>query len=288
MMERELVAQRLKEFEVQEFMSRNLTNVGHSHTVMKKTPLGEKVVIFASRPGLIVGRRGLNIKELTIKLKDEFKLENPQIEISEVMDQNLDADIVAEKIALSLERFGSQRFKGIGHKMMEQVMASGARGIEILLSGKLPSARARTWRFYLGYLKKSGDFALTNVRKAYRAAQLKSGTIGIQVRIMPKDLRLPDDVRILEPQPEEGAVQGQESVAASSAVQAQTKAGEGAPVEKAEGKEAKPAKKRARKSKKSVETSAEKSAEPASANDSSSASETKSEESASSQKGEGQ
>ena len=89
-------------------------------------------------------------------MKDIFNLENPQVEISEVEIPDLDANIVAERIVNSLERYGHQRFKGIGHKAMEDVMRAGALGIEILISGKIPSDRSKSWRFYQGYLKKSG------------------------------------------------------------------------------------------------------------------------------------
>jgi len=195
MMEREFVTQKIKEFQIQEFIDKTLGNVGHSHTIMKKTPMGEKVIIYASRPGLVVGRRGSNIKDLTKLLKKNFNLENPQVEISEVDNIFLDANIVAEKIVSSLERFGTNRFKGIGHKMMEKVMESGARGIEVIISGKVPGARARSWRFYMGYVKKCGDAAQMAIRKATKGAQLKPGTVGIRVSIMPPNVRLPDDIR---------------------------------------------------------------------------------------------
>ncbi|HLC19556.1 MAG TPA: 30S ribosomal protein S3 [Candidatus Nanoarchaeia archaeon] len=201
MMEREFISQRIKEYQIQEFIDHSLGNVGHSHTIMKKTPMGEKIIVFASRPGLVVGRKGANIKDLTKTLKKRFNLENPQIEISEVENIHMDANIVAEKIVSSLERFGTNRFKGVGHKMMEKVMEAGARGVEIIISGKVPGARARSWRFYMGYVKKCGDAARTALLTSTRAAQLKPGVVGIRVSIMPKNVRLPDDVRmrVLEP-----------------------------------------------------------------------------------------
>ncbi len=191
---RKIVNQKIKEYQIQEFVKESLNQVGLSNTKLQMTPLGEKIIIAASRPGLIVGRKGQSIKKLTQTLKKKFGLENPQIEISEVENPNLDANIVAERISNSLERFGSQRFKGVGHKCMEDVMNAGALGIEILISGKIPSSRAKRWRFYQGYLKKSGDIAIEGVRKAYTEAQLKTGTVGIQVRIMPPDLTLPDTI----------------------------------------------------------------------------------------------
>lgn len=194
MIERDFVKQKMKEFMIHEFITKNLSNVGHSHTKMIRTPLGEKIVVYASRPGLVVGRGGKNIKKITSQLKEKFNLENPQMEISEVEDINLDAQIIAERIASSLERFGSTRFKGIGHKVMSDVMNAGALGIEIIISGKIPSARARNWRFYSGYLKKCGDIAISGVKSAYARAELKSGTVGIKVKIMPPDIQLADKI----------------------------------------------------------------------------------------------
>jgi small subunit ribosomal protein S3 len=196
MIEREFVKQRMKEHMIHEYIIKNLSNVGHSHTRMIRTPLGEKIIVYASRPGLVVGREGKNIKKITSALKKKFNLENPQMEISEVENINLDAQVVAERIASSLERFGSSRFKGIGHKVMTDVIGAGALGVEIIISGKIPSARARNWRFYQGYLKKCGDIALTGVDSAYARAELKSGTVGIKVRIMPPDIKLTDKIEL--------------------------------------------------------------------------------------------
>lgn len=195
MIERKFIAQKIKEFQIQEFVAQTLKRAGHSHTKLQRTPLGEKVIIHASRPGLIVGRKGQSIKKLTKTLKKKFNLENPQIEISEINNPNLDAQIVSERIANTLERFGTTKFKGIGHKVMTDVLSSGALGIEILISGKIPSARAKSWRFYSGYLKKSGDISL-GVLVAYTTAQLKTGIVGIKVSIMPSDIKLPDKIKI--------------------------------------------------------------------------------------------
>lgn len=194
MIETKFIKEIVREFQISEFISESLNNVGFSQVKVNKTPLGEKIIIYASRPGLVVGRKGENIQKLTKTLKSKFKLENPQIEIIEVEQPMLDPNIVAERIASSLERFGSSKFKGIGHKMLSEVMDAGAQGIEIIISGKIPSSRARRWRFYQGYLKKSGDIAVSFIKKAYAQAKLKTGVVGIQIRIMPPDLVLPDTV----------------------------------------------------------------------------------------------
>ncbi len=197
--ERKFVQQKLKEFRIRQFVAGQLSRVGLSDIKLQRTPLGDKILVKASRPGLVVGRAGSNIQRLTEALKTEFKLENPQIEIEEVQKIGLDANIIAEMIVNSLERFGSQRFKGVGHKSINEVMNAGALGVEILISGKIPSQRARTWRFYQGYLKKCGDVAVSGVNVAYKTAVLKTGAVGVKVSIMPPTTKLPDQILLREP-----------------------------------------------------------------------------------------
>lgn len=196
MIERKFVSQKIKEFAIKEYVRETLSRVGLSDVKLQRTPLGEKIIISSSRPGLVVGRSGSNISKLTKDLKQKFNLENPQIEIEEVLNLGLDANIIAEMIANSLEKFGLARFKGIGHKAMSDIMGAGALGVEILMSGKIPSSRAKTWRFYQGYLKKCGDIAVSQVKVAYAAANLKSGTVGIKVSIMTPDVKLPDRITV--------------------------------------------------------------------------------------------
>lgn len=195
MIERKFVSQNFKEFQITEYVKQTLSRVGLSNVKLQRTSLGERLIITASRPGLVVGRGGSTIQRLTSDLKTKFHLENPQIEIEEIKDFSLDAGVVAESIVSQLERFGTQRFKGIGHKSLESVMRAGALGVEILISGKIPSSRAKTWRFADGYMKKCGDIAITGVDTSKTFACLKTGVVGIQVRIMPGTTKLPDQVK---------------------------------------------------------------------------------------------
>jgi len=223
MIERKFVEEKLKEYQIQEYIGETLGDVGHSHSKVQKTALGERIVVHSSRPGLVVGRKGENIKRLTRELKAQFNLENPQIEISEVTNMFEDAKLVADRIKSTLERFGSKRFKGIGHQMLNNVMGAGALGVEILISGKVPSARARTWRFYQGYLKKCGDVAVSQVDIAYASAHTKMGTIGIKVSIMPSDITLPDSVTMLDEPIEEVTAVEEESKKAKKAEKKEAK-----------------------------------------------------------------
>ena len=206
----EFLKQNIEEFKIKEFISEKLKNIELKDIKLVKTPMGEKIIIFTSRPGLVVGRKGQNIKILTEELNEKFNLEKPQLEISEVENPLLDARICAERIASSLEKFGSMRFKAIGYKLLTQIMDAGAKGAEIIISGKVPSARARNWRFYQGYLKKSGDIAVSGVEHAIVYAKLKSGVVGIKVNIMPPTTKLPDDVTFSKETKIEEVSEGQE------------------------------------------------------------------------------
>ena len=102
---------------------------------------------------------------------------------------------MADEIALGLERFGPLKFKVIAYRTLQNIIKAGALGVEIRLSGKLPSSRAKTWRFAQGYLKKTGDSAKV-VDKAQSRAETKPGTVGIKVSILPPDAVLKDKIVI--------------------------------------------------------------------------------------------
>ncbi len=199
MIERKFVAEKIREFLVGAYMKKEMGSGKYSSFEIKRTPLGEKIVIHTSRPGLIVGKKGENIKKLTRVLKTEFKMENPQVEVAEIINPNLDAQNMAEQIVNVLERFGPKRFKSTGYRTLQNIMDAGAMGAEIIIAGRgLPGARAKSWRFYAGYLKKSGDIAVSFVEYGECKANLKSGTVGIKVKILPANVRLPDKINILK------------------------------------------------------------------------------------------
>jgi small subunit ribosomal protein S3 len=197
MEERKTIDFKKAEFVLREYIKTSLGKGKVSRVKIEYTPVGEKIIISTNKPGLIIGRRGEKIDELTRVIKTRFKLENPQIEIDEITQPEFDAQIIADEIALGLERFGPIKFKVIAYKTLQKVMNAGALGTEIRLSGKLPSARAKTWRFAQGYLKKTGDSAKV-VDRAQSRAEPKTGTIGIKVSILSPDVILKDRIKIDE------------------------------------------------------------------------------------------
>jgi len=195
MEERKTVKFKKDEFAVKEYIKKSVGKGKLSKVRIEYTPVGEKVIISTHKPGLIIGKGGEKILELTNVLKKQFKLENPHIEIEEITRPEFDARIIADEIALSLERFGPLKFKVTVYKSLEKIMKAGALGTEIRLSGKLPSSRARTWRFAQGYLKKTGESANV-VDRAQARAETKPGTIGIKVAILSPDAILKDKINL--------------------------------------------------------------------------------------------
>lgn len=197
MEERNTVKFKKDEFAVKERIKENIGKGKISKVKIEYTPVGEKIIISTSKPGLVIGRGGSRIEELTNILRTDFKLENPHIEIDEITQPDFDAQLVADDIALGLERFGPVKFKVLAYRALQRIMKAGALGCEIRIGGKLPSSRARSWRFAQGYLKKTGDSAKA-VDKAQSVAQTKPGVVGIKVSILPPDAELKDRITVTD------------------------------------------------------------------------------------------
>lgn len=78
------ITESIKRTEIDEFLQKKLERAGYGGVNLSKTPLGTHVVIYAMRPGLVIGRGGETIKELATVLEGNFKVTNPQISVSEI------------------------------------------------------------------------------------------------------------------------------------------------------------------------------------------------------------
>lgn len=195
MEEKKFVAFKKEEFGVKEYIKESLGKGKISNVSIEYTPVGEKIVVATSTPGYVIGRKGEKIDELTTVLKKRFKLDNPHIEIKEITNPNLDAQLVADEVALLLEREGPQKFKVVAYRALEAIMRAGALGGEIVLSGKLPAERARSWRFSQGFLKKTGEPAKL-VNRAMAQSKTVPGIVGVKVSILPADVIMTDIIKI--------------------------------------------------------------------------------------------
>jgi len=195
------ITESVKKTEIDEFLQKKLERAGYGGVTISKTPLGTHIVIYAMRPGLVIGRGGETIKDLASILEEKFKVSNPQISVSEIEIPELNAYVVASRVAAALQR--GVHFRRAGFWALNQVMEAGALGAEIVISGKLRTERARFEKFKAGYFPKCGDPPLKYIRKAEAHIQLKPGIFGVRVRIMPPDAKFPDKLQMIEAIPQE-------------------------------------------------------------------------------------
>jgi small subunit ribosomal protein S3 len=253
------ITESIKKTEIDEFLQKRLERAGYGGVDLSKTPLGTHVVIYAMRPGIVIGRGGETIKDLATILEENFKLSNPQISVSEIEVPEFNAHVVASRVASALQR--GVHFRRAGFWALNQVMDAGALGAEIVISGKLRTERARFEKFRAGYFPRCGEPALKYMKKAEAHVQLKPGIIGVRVKLMPPDAQFPDKIKITQALPpeeiEENVAEKEEKItetpvkqevnveelpeepteAAEEKAAAEEDAKEEAPVEKAEAAE---------------------------------------------------
>ncbi len=194
--EHQFIEDGLQRTQIDEFFSEELSRAGYGGMEVAKTPMGTQIVLKAEKPGMVIGKGGKNIRKITTTLEEEFDLEDPQIDVQEVDEPDLNAQIVADRLANALER--GWYFRKAGHTTIDRIMDSGALGAEIILSGKVTGARSRVEKFNRGYIKHNGEPAETIVDSGVGTAVMKLGTIGVRVKIIPPDAQLPDDFEVYE------------------------------------------------------------------------------------------
>jgi len=194
------VQENARRSEIDEFLSQDLKRAGYSRVEMTKTPLGTRVVVYAAKPGLVIGRRGESIRDLTQVLEQRFGVQNPQISVATLEAPELDAKVVASQIAMALQR--GIHFRRAAYWALQRTIEAGALGVEISIRGKLTTDRARYEKYKAGYLPSVGEAISKIVRFAVVDTQLKQGLFGIRVRLMPPNVILPDKPSIREVQPE--------------------------------------------------------------------------------------
>ncbi len=193
--ERKFVTENIRRVLVKEFFMKETQRAGFGGLDIQRTPMGTRVTLMTERPGLVIGRRGATIKMLTEAVENRFKFDKPQIEVVEVENPNLNAQIMAEKLASALER--GWHFRRAGHSTVRRIMGSGARGCQIIISGKLTGQRHRMEKFKEGHIKFCGEPKLQWMEEGFAIAKLKAGVIGVKVQIMNPNARLPDEVDII-------------------------------------------------------------------------------------------
>ncbi|MFC5278181.1 30S ribosomal protein S3 [Halorubrum rubrum] len=194
--EHQFIEDGLRRSQINEFFADELGRAGYGGMDVAKTPMGTQIVLKAEKPGMVIGKGGKNIRKITTELEERFDMDDPQIDVQEVDEPDLNAQIVADRLANALER--GWYFRKAGHTTIDRIMDAGALGAEIVLSGKVTGARSRVEKFNRGYIKHNGEPAEEVVDHGKGVAVMKLGTIGVNVKIIPPGAKLPDDFGVRE------------------------------------------------------------------------------------------
>jgi small subunit ribosomal protein S3 len=193
--ERKFIRESTNRILIKEFLIKKVEGAGFGGMSIQRTPMGTRINIIVERPGMVIGKGGSKIKEITTEIKDRFKVDNPQIEIQEAGSKaSLNAQIMAEKLAEALER--GWHFRRAGHSTVRRIMNAGARGCQVVIAGKLTGARHRTEKFTEGHIKYCGETAREVMLRGFAVAKLKAGVLGVKVGIMKPDAKLPDEISL--------------------------------------------------------------------------------------------
>jgi small subunit ribosomal protein S3 len=174
-----------RNMELNEYLSSSLSEAGYGGAEVQKTPIGTKITLFVIRPGLVIGRKGSGIRDLTARLEQQFNLENAQVSVTEVTKPELNPNIMANRIAQLIER--GTAFRRASLWTINTIMGAGALGVEITISGKLRGERAHFEKHTAGIIPKSGKFAEEVVRSSTNSLLTKMGLVGIKLKISIKE-----------------------------------------------------------------------------------------------------
>ena len=192
--EKKFVQEGFKKAMVDEYFLEKLERAGYGGMEINRTPMGTQITLKAEKPGMIIGKAGKSIRRYTKEMDMRFKMDNPQIDVQEVKKPELNAQMMATRLANALER--GWYFRKAGQSTLQRIMDAGAMGCEVIIAGKLTGARKRREKFIAGYIKHCGKPVEELVDVGYARAKKKLGIIGVKVRIMPPDAVLPDKITI--------------------------------------------------------------------------------------------
>ncbi|MFA5772630.1 MAG: 30S ribosomal protein S3 [Thermoplasmata archaeon] len=195
--ERKFIEENVNRLLVKEYLMRVVKRSGFGGVEIQRTPLGTRIALGVEKPGLVIGKKGATIRNLTTVIEEKFKIRNPQIEVQELQNPALSSQIMAQRLAEALER--GWHFRRAAHSTVKRIMDAGAKGCLVRVKGKLTGERHRTEKFKEGHIKFCGETALQWVSKGYAQALTKPGVIGIVVYIMDPNTRLPDEIEIKSP-----------------------------------------------------------------------------------------
>lgn len=197
LIKRHFIKKAIAQTKIDEYLAKRFYRAGYAGVQIIQFPLGTKVFIDAERPAMIIGRRGETIRQLAAIFEQQFGLQNPQITVRRVENPDLNARVVASRIAVFLER--GAYYRRVANVMARRIMNAGAIGAQIVISGKLRTERARYEKVRVGKVYSTGSQVEYMVDRAVMHITLKPGVFGIEVTIV-KPAKPSDYVRVKQPE----------------------------------------------------------------------------------------
>ena len=173
-----------------DFLREKIKESGFHKVEISKTPTGTKITLHVTRPGIVIGRKGVGIKELTEKIATDFELKNPQISVEEIPNAELSPSVMCNRMATHLER--GIAFRRATMWTIKQIMEAGAMGVQITISGKLRGDRSAFEKHTHGILPRAGNYAKNIVSEDVIHTKTPMGLIGINIKIAMKENLIPE------------------------------------------------------------------------------------------------
>jgi small subunit ribosomal protein S3 len=165
------------DLEIRRFVKQKLAMAAVSKIVIERAWNSIRVTIFTARPGIVIGRKGAEIEKMTEEITRMSQGKQVKIDIQEIKTPELDAQLVAENVALQIERRIS--FRRAMKKVVQTTMDFGALGIKIRCSGRLGGAEISRAEWY-----REGKIPLHTLRTpidyGFAEANTVYGKIGIK------------------------------------------------------------------------------------------------------------
>jgi small subunit ribosomal protein S3 len=173
-----------------DFLREEIKEAGFHKVEVSKTPSGTKITLYVTRPGIVIGRKGSGIKQLTEKVATDFGFKDPQISVEEILKAELSPNVMCNRMAAHIER--GTAFRRATMWTMNQIMEAGAMGVQITISGKLRGDRSAFEKHTQGILPRAGNYAKNIVSEDIVHTKTKMGLIGIKIRIANKEKIVPE------------------------------------------------------------------------------------------------
>eukprot|EP01064_Diplonema_japonicum_P016131 TRINITY_DN24145_c0_g1_i1.p2 TRINITY_DN24145_c0_g1~~TRINITY_DN24145_c0_g1_i1.p2 ORF type:complete len:218 (+),score=58.34 TRINITY_DN24145_c0_g1_i1:61-714(+) len=181
---RKFVADGVFYCELSEFLRRELAEDGFSGAEVRVTPQRTEIIIQATRSKDVLGEGGRRIRELTSVVQKRFGFPEGGVELYAERVANRGLSSIAQAESLRYKLVGGLPVRRACYGVIRFVMESGAKGIELIVAGKVRGQRAKAMKFKDGYMKCSGDVPRTYVSSCTRHVYMRQGVLGLKCTIM--------------------------------------------------------------------------------------------------------